>query len=162
MRNLTGRVLLWALVSGLIHGAAQAAECESPPRRDPMALRESAQQDEMLALALDKVVQACSAAGTGETCVKSRSACADLARGTVERGSRHEEGVFLADLQRSLNGQRYAFTDPGPASSAPAVDTAATTCLAASISACFAGTRRSSWDTATRPRCSPGSMTRRG
>ncbi|MHB8875521.1 MAG: hypothetical protein ACYC8T_17695 [Myxococcaceae bacterium] len=114
MSHLTRALVLSFLVLFARAGLAQAAECETPPRRDPTALRESAQQDEMLALALDKALQACSAAGTGESCSKARAGCTELARATVERGSRHEEGVFLADLQRTLNGQRYVFADPGP------------------------------------------------
>lgn len=100
----------------LLSSPARGAEpCQRPDRRDSLPLQEAAQQDEMLALALEKVAQSC-AGGTAAACSDATEKCNNLLTFAADNAQRHDEARYRTDLTVLWFGQTYVTSTDLPPS----------------------------------------------
>ncbi|MFZ5468580.1 MAG: hypothetical protein ACOZIN_04005, partial [Myxococcota bacterium] len=103
MHHLRLLTTLFALLSSL--GFA-ADPCPRPAKRSTLTLQEAAQQDEMLALTLEKASKECQS-GAPAACADARQRCSSQQTFVSERAPRRDVTAFLGDLQGGWLGERY-------------------------------------------------------
>ncbi len=95
----------------LLAREGRSQDCPRPRPKDTLYLLEAAQQDDMVAAALERVVQSCEAAPASFGCTQAKERCSALA--LEVRNKSHDDGPLLVDIESGWLGQRYAASDPG-------------------------------------------------